>query len=247
MIKQKKRLRKRVALVLFLTLSPFLLLAGCKLGKDLPFYQFEDDKTSVLTVDGVRYIEDADMIRNRTNATGLFWIFTGKLGETIGVCGGDNAESGGGFDVRRIEGDEEQNFLYVCQNYFAPGLYHIYFCAREDLQMRPPSVETVSSVTIVYYNDKENTSAQVDNSAMIPALFEVFNGDRIQTLNGEDWVYGALIMYHKDFPFLQCKIEYCYSPEQEISYCQNEKCDWLLLPVEWYAVISEHDFPTRGE
>lgn len=151
----------------------------------------------------------------------------------------------GGFDICRIEGDEECYFLYVLPNHFVFGPYYTYFCVREDLQMTLPSVETVSYVALVY-GDAENTLAQVDDSSMIAALLEVFNGDSIQALDGEDWVYSSLIMYHKDFPFLQCSIKCCFSSEQEISYCQNENREWIILPDEWYAVISEHDFPARG-
>ena len=82
---------------------------------------------------------------------------------------------------------------------------------------------------------------------MIAALLEVLNGDNTQKLTGEDWVRGSLIMHHKDFLFLQYEIECRYSPEQEISYCQNADREWLPLSAEWFAVLSEHDFPTRGE
>ena len=87
----------------------------------------------------------------------------------------------------------------------------------------------------------------MDAPAMIAALLEALNGDNAQKLTGGDWVCGSLIMHHKDFPFLQYEIEYRYSPEQEISYCQNADREWLPLPAEWFAVLSEHDFPTRGE
>lgn len=104
-------------------------------------------------------IENTHVTWLRTNAAGLFWSFTGEIGDAIGICGGDSS----------------------------------------------------------------------------------------QTRNGEDWVYGSFIMQHKDFPFLQCEIKYCYSSEQEMSYCQNTDREWLPLPAGWFAVISEHSSPIRSE
>ena len=75
MVKQKRCLRRRAALALLLALSPFLLLAGCKAEKNLPFYWFTDGfdngESPTLTVDGVQYIQDTDTIRHRTDAPGL--------------------------------------------------------------------------------------------------------------------------------------------------------------------------------
>lgn len=242
MVKQKRQLQKGAALVLLLALSPFLLLAGCKSNIDLPFYQFESYPEAILIVDGIRYID----IEDTTNATGLFWNLSGEIEDAIGVCGGNNAERGGGFDVCPIEGDEEQNFFFVLPNHFVFGPYYTYFCIREDLQISPPSAETVSSVALVFENE-DSISAHVDNPAMIAALLEAYSGDGVQVPDSEDWVYGSLIMHHKDFPFLQYEIEYRCSLELEMSYCQNKKREWLPLPAEWYVVISEHDFPTRDE
>ena len=248
MVKQKKRLRKRAVIVLFLTLSLLLMPAGCKADKDLPFYWFTDGfenrERPTLIMDGVRYIQDTDAITHKINTPGLFWKFSGEIGDTIGVCD-DDAENGSSYKVCQIKGDEEQNFLYVLPNHFVFGPYITFFCVREDLQISPPSVETVSSVALV---DKgtESIPVQIDDADMIAALLEAFDADSVQTQTGEDWAYGSLIMQHKDFSFLQCEIKYCYSLEQEISYCQNENREWLLLPAEWFAVISEHDSPARG-
>ena len=239
---QKRRLQKRAALLLLSALSCVLLLAGCKSGKDLPFYRFMDDKTPTLTVDGIRYIEDIDVIHDRTNRTGLFWKFIGEVGDPIGVCGASGEESDR-FKICRIEGDEEQNFLYIMPNQFVIGPYCTYFCAREDLQMRPPSAETVSLVTL-WMKDVENTSPQVDDPDMIAALLEAFHGDSIQAPTGQDWVYSTLTLQHKDFPFLQCEISCYYSQTQGISCCQNTEGEWFLLPSQWSAVFSEYHLPT---
>ena len=118
---------------------------------------------------------------------------------------------------------------------------------QDGVTLGTPTAEMVSSVTIVIEEQEERTPVQVDDPAMIAALLEAYSGDDVQVPNSEDWVYGSLIMHHKDFPFLQYEIEYRCSPELEISYCRNKKREWLPLPAEWYAVISEHDFPTRDE
>lgn len=81
MVKQKRRLQKGAALALLLALSPFLLLAGCKSNIDLPFYHFESYPEAILIVDGIRYID----IEDTTNATGLFWNFSGEIEDAIGV------------------------------------------------------------------------------------------------------------------------------------------------------------------
>lgn len=243
MVKQKRQLQKGAAFALLLVLLPSLLLAGCKAEKDLPFYWFTDgfdnDENPTLTVDGVQYIQDSDTICHRTDTLGLIWKFSGEIGNTIGVCD-DDAENGGSYKVCQIKGDKEQNFLYILPNHFVFGPYITFFCIREDLQINPPSMETVSSVVLVD-KDTENILAQIDDPDMIASLLESFEGDSIQTRNGEGWVYGSLTMQHKDFSFLQCEIKYCYSPEQEISFCQNADREWLPLPTEWFTVFSEHN------
>lgn len=233
-------------LCLLLALTLLLLPAGCKFKRNLPFYQFDSNPDVVLVVDDVRYIQDLAVIRPWSYGVGVVWNFIGETGGTIGVCGGDDPERGGGFDVCPVEGDEEQNFFFVRPNHFVFGPYYIYFCIREDLQMMPPSAETVASVGVVPSKNEGNTWAEVDDPAMIAALFEAFHGDSGQTRNGEDWAYGSFTMRHKEYPFLQCEIKYCYSLEQEAAYCQSSDREWFPLPVEWYAVLSECGFPISG-
>lgn len=118
---------------------------------------------------------------------------------------------------------------------------------QDGVTLGPPTAEMVSSVTVVS-KEEEETSAQVDDPAMIAALLEAYNGDSVQVPNSEDWVYGSLIMHHKDYPFLQYEIRCRYSLEQGTAcYRTSTLGEWFPLPDEWYAVISEHDFPTRGE
>ena len=145
-----------------------------------------------------------------------------------------------------MAGDEEHIFLYTWPAHFYFGGTETRLWMQDGVTLGTPTVEMVSFVTLVFENE-DSTSAQVDDPAMIATLLEALSGDNAQKLTGEDWVRGSLIMHHKDFPFLQYEIECCYSPEQEISYCQNADRDWLPLPAEWFAVLSEHDFPTRGE
>jgi len=232
-------------MILPLLLLFSLFLAGCKAERDLPFYRFEDAPNSALTVDGVRYIEDNTLISEH-DYPGLYWKFTGEIGDTIGVCGGRDAERGGGDDVCEIEGDEERCFLYVRPNRFVFGPYVTYVLTREDLQITLPTAETVSSIAVVY-EDEENASAQVDDPAMIAALLEIFNGDIVQPPDFDGCVHVSLLMNHKDFPFLQCNIKCYYFPEQEKAYCQNRDREWLALPAEWCEVISENAFPIRRE
>lgn len=216
------------------------LLAGCK-AKNLPFYQFEDRETPILIVNSVRYIEDTDAIRHRTNAPGLFWNFNGEIGPAIGLCSG-NAEQGGRYKVCPIKGDAEQCFLYVLPNHFVFGPYYTYFCTREGLQILPPSVETVNSAAL-FYKEEKKPSAQVEEPAVLAALLEALGSNSVQRPAGTDWKYASLVMGHKDFPFLQCEIKCCYSPEQETAYCQGEGYKWFLLPQEWLEVFLEHEAP----
>jgi len=246
MVKQKRALQKGTVPILLLVLLSFLLLAGCRAKKNLPFYQFEDSKNSVLIVDGTRYIENTEVISQYDYYDRLYWKFTGEIGDTIGVCGGDDAERGGSYDVCKVKGDEECCFFFVRPNYYVIGPYITYILAREDLQITLPTVENVSSVAVVY-NNNEHAPTQVDSPAMIAVLLEAFNGSTVQApnLEGGEWV--SLVIDHKDFPFLQCKIKCCYLMEQETVYCQNKDREWFALPAEWCEVISEHDFPTRSE
>jgi len=244
MVKQKRRLQKGAALAL-----AFLFLAGslasCKVKKNLPYYQFDDAQNPVLTVDGVRYIGDTAVI-SIYDHTGLYWKFIGEIGDTIGVCGGRDAERGGGDDVCEIKGDEERCFLYVQPNRFVIGPYVTHILAREDVQITLPTTETVSSVAVIDKNE-ESVSAQMDDPAMISALLEVFSGDIVQTPNLDGCGHVSLILNHKDFPFLQCEIKCYYSLDQRKVYCQNKDREWLVLPAGWYEVISEHDFLTKDE
>lgn len=245
MMKQKRRLQKHAALALPLMLSFFCLLAGCREGKKLLFCLLETGSPYALTVDGVRYIADTDVVRTQGHSSQL-WLFSGEIGSATGICGGDNPEKGGGYDVCQIKGDDEHRFLYVRPNHFVFGPYNTYFFVREDLPLERPSAETVSSVTVVY-DDRENTSIQADSPAMTAALLEAYSSGSACPSNGGNWLYGTLIMHHKDFSFLQCEIEFRYSPEQETACCESQSHQWTPLSAEWSAFLAEHGVPAGSK
>lgn len=249
-MKQKKRLRKRAMLALLLALSPFLLLTGCQFGEKYPFYPMEklEDYSEVLYMDGVQYVRKREWDEHAHYQKGgdqYVWTPAEGIGEQIGVCGDEDTQYAA-LKIYEVVGDEEHIFLYTWPAHFYFGGVETYLWMQDGVTLGPPTAEMVSSVTVVS-KEEEETSAQVDDPVMIAALLEAYNGDSVQVPKSEDWVYGSLIMHHKDYPFLQYEIEYRYSLELEISYCQNKKREWLLLTAEWYAVISEHDFPARDE
>lgn len=244
------RQKTRWIFLLALSVLVAVLLSGCQFGEKYPFYPMEDreDYSEVLYMDGVQYVRTRNWdehARYYSNGGQYVWMPTEGIGEQIGVCG-DEATQYATLKIYEIVGDEEHIFLYTWPARFFFGGIDSRLWMQDGVTLGSPTAEMVSSVTVVS-KEEEETSAQVDDPAMIAALLEAYNGDSVQVPNSEDWVYGSLIMYHKDFPFLQYEIEYRYSLELEISYCQNKKHEWLLLPAEWYAVISEHGFPTRGE
>lgn len=62
-------------------------MAGCtqRPNDGLPFYEFQD-ADGVLVMDNVRYVEDKEMMGALGNERR--WVFTGEVGDAIGVCGG---------------------------------------------------------------------------------------------------------------------------------------------------------------
>ena len=244
--------KTRGAFLLALLVLTAVLLAGCKSGEDFPVYQMEsrEDDTEILYIDDIQYQRDMcadwdELAHYYSDGDQYAWMPAEGIGKQIGVYGKD-VDKGYGFAIYEIAGDEARTFLYTAPRKFYTGGVETRLWMQDGVTLGTPTAEMVSSVTLVFENE-DSSSSQVDDPAMIAALLEVLNGDNTQKLTGEDWVRGSLIMHHKDFPFLQYEIEYRYSPEQEISYCQNADRDWLPLPAEWFAVLSEHDFPTRGE
>ena len=244
--------KTRGAFLLALLVLTAVLLAGCKSGEDFPVYQMEtrEDDTEILYIDGIQYQRDLsggwdEQAHYYSDGNQYVWTPAEGIGEQIGVCGKD-ADKSGGLAIYEIVGDEARTFLYTAPRKFYTGGVETRLWMQDGVTLGTPTAEMVSSVTLVFENE-DSTSAQVDDPAMIAALLEALSGDNAKKLTGGDWVCGSLIMHHKDFLFLQYEIECRYSPEQEISYCQNASREWLPLSAEWFAVLSEHDFPTRGE
>ena len=244
--------KMRGAFLLALWVLAAVPLAGCHSGEDFPVYQMEtrEGDTEILYIDGIQYQRDLsggwdEQAHYYSDGNQYVWTPAEGIGEQIGVCGKD-ADKGGGLAIYEIAGDEARIFLYTAPRKFYSGGAETRLWMQDGVILGLPTAEMVSSVTLVSESE-DSTPAQVDNPAMIAALLESYSGDSVQAPTGESWVSGALIMHHKDFPFLQYEIEYCYSPDQEISYCQNADREWFPLPAEWLSVLSEHDFPIRNE
>ena len=225
-------------------------LIGCQFGEKYPFYSLEkcEDNSEILYMNGVQYVRKQEWDEHAHYREGGYqyvWTPVEGIGEQIGVCGDEDTQYAA-LKIYEVAGDEEHIFLYTWPAHFYFGGTETRLWMQDGVTLGTPTAEMVSSVTLIFENE-DSTSAQVDAPAMIAALLEAYSGDSVQVPNSEDWVYGSLIMHHKDFPFLQYEIEYRCSPELEISYCRNKKREWLPLPAEWYAVLSEHDFPTRDE
>jgi len=244
--------QKHRAFMLALWVLIVVPLAGCQPGEDFPFYLMEkrEDNSEVLYIDSVQYRRDLDggwdeAARYYSENDQYAWTPSEGIGEQIGVCSDETAQSVS-LEIYEVAGDGEHIFLYTLPAHFYFGGIETRLWMQDGVTLGTPTTETVSSVTVVSEKGEE-TSAQVNDPAMTAALLEAFNGDRVQTRDGEDWVYGSLIMHHKDFPFLQYEIEYCCSLEKEKACCRNKDNEWYVLPAEWYKVISEHGFPNRGK
>ncbi len=194
---------KKVFPPLFLLL---FLLVGCKIKKSLPFYQLEIGGETILTMDGVRDVSDTDVIQLHMYKPGR-WRFTGEIGSTAGVCGGDNPEQGGGFDICRIMGDDEQHFLYVQPNHFVFGPYYTYFFAQEGLHLTPPSASTASYDCIIM-TIEDNVIELTDTDLIAPLLDFYFEntGDEVPHTSDQNMIYFTLTFHHQDYPFLTAEI-----------------------------------------
>ena len=247
------RQKARWIFLLALSVLVAVLLSGCQFGENFPFYLMEEheDYSEVLYIDGIKYErrltrEDKEAYKQHSGSR-YCWTTAEGIGEQIGVCG-DEATQYAELKIYDVVGDEEHIFLYTFPAHFYFGGTDYRLWRQEGVILNEPSVETVSSVSLVYH---EEPLFKVDDPAMIAAFMEVYHSDTQQAMdieNGGDWQGCSLIMHHKDYPFLQYAIECCCSLEQGTAcYRTSALGDWFPLPAEWYAVISEHDFPTRGE
>lgn len=234
------------AVLLALSALAAVFLAGCQKGEDCPVYQMEmlEDQSEILYIDGVQYGRDRSKSGDEqasyyNDGDQYVWTPGDGIGHQIGICGQDS-DKGYGWAIYQIAGDEEQIFLYTAPRKFYSGGVESRLWMQKGVTLGAPRTEMVSSITIVPENE-ERASTQVDAPAMIAALLEVYNNDsaRRETdfKKGEDWMTCALILHHKDFPFLQYEIECRYSSEKKESYCQNASREWFTMPEEWVEAL----------
>lgn len=239
-------------------LLPFLVLAavsltGCQSGEDFPFYRMEGEYNfEVLYIDGVKYErsyprEDEEAYKRYSGSRYCWTTMTVENGQQIGVCGED-ADKEPEQNIYEVVGDKERIFLYTSPAHLYFGGKNYSLWRREGVTLGAPGVETVASVSFVYYDEPLFT---VDDPAMIAAFMEAYNSDAQQAMdieNDGNWLGCSLMMHHKDYPFLQYEIECYYSPEQQTAcYRTSALGEWSPLPAEWCKVISEADFPARDE
>ncbi len=240
-------IRKKVFCMLIIFCLLFLF-AGCGSKENLPVYPMEDlgEYGIVLTVDGVRYQRDLAEYGDeqacyyRDHDT-YVWTPAGGKGKQIGVCG-EGAEDGSGLAVYEIAGDEERGFLYTQPRKYYFGGVEGRLWMREDISLGTPDAEMVSSVTVVY-GEEERASIQINDPAMIAALTEAYSsgGEKAEGafLEGDGWSGRFLVLHHKDYPFLQYRIQYrCHSAKGRAVFCQRDKLTWSLLPQEWMELLA---------
>ena len=242
----------RGAFLLALLVLVAVSLTGCRLGDNFPFYSLEEceDGSEIIYIGDIQYrrkVGNEDEQAYYYSGVRYAWAPAEGIGEQIGVCG-DAATQYADLEIYEIAGDEKHIFLFTLPAHFYFGGTDARLWMQDSVTLGTPTAETVSSITIDYL--KEGTaSVQVDDPTMIAALLEAFNDDNIQAVDGGNWAYsGSLIMHHKEFPFLQYEVYLLYLPEQKIACCRKSMSgDWFLLSDDWYAVISEHDFPAQDE
>ena len=146
-----------------------MLLAGCAATSPAVCYPLEMGAVTSLTVEGVRYIADKDVVLTTGDTLGR-WRFAGEIGEVIGTCGRD-VEPGenGGWDVCEVVGDEAHRFLFARPNRFVFGPYVQYFFVRALLKAyaggaelaEPGSGETADFTLTLYHRDYPFLTAEI--------------------------------------------------------------------------------------
>lgn len=144
------------------------------------------------------------------------------IGKQIGVCG-EGAENGG------VEGR-----LWM----------------REDISLGFLDAKMISAVTVVY-EEEESASIQTEDPVLIGALLAAYNDNKEQVegafLDRDGWSGSFLILHHKDYPFLQYRIQYCCHLEQERAvFCQRNKLTWSALPEEWLEFLTQCALPQKS-
>lgn len=217
-----------------------LTAVGCMQSRDrnLPFYEFgyvEGDGSALLTVDGVRYREP-DLMGAPGNAGK--WVFTGELGESVGVCGGEE-ENGGKYTIYEVEGDENHHFLYIRPSRFVFGPYLQFLGMREGLSLELPAPETVSRVVTTCY-DEDSKLVELSewrDRAWIDALLDIYyatDADAVPSgsLEGDSLQRRRLNLYHSEYPFLYFNITSFYAGESGAVYLKCADNGYRRLPPE---------------
>ena len=247
-MQQKKRLTKKQkryrALLLFLLILISVFLTGCDSQEASTVYRLEtqEDDSEVLYIDNVQYRRDWN-----GNELAMYyyggdvWTLTEGLGEQIGVCG-TGAESGGGFAIYELVGDEEQTVLYTKPRKFYFGGRDARLWLREDVSLGLPTAEMVSYITITC-DQKEDIQTQIDDQTLAEGLLEAYCSESNQSVKfsdaDEQRIRYTLTLHHKDYPFLQYEISVAYSPSQNMAYCRNDALEWFVLPEEWGKALAK--------
>lgn len=248
----KQKTYRIFLLALFILIG--VLLAGCQSEENFPFYLMEtrEDYSEVLYMDGIAYErhltrEDEEVYKRYSGSRYNWTIVVEELGQQIGVCGKD-ANQKPELNIYEVIGDEDRIFLYTYPAHFYFGGTDYSLWRQEGVILNEPSVETVSSISLVYH---EETLFQMDAPAMIAAFMEVYHSDAQQAVNIEndgDWQDCSLIMHHKDYPFLQYELKCRCSLEQgTVCYRTSALGEWFPMPTKWCEVILGRDFPIRDE
>lgn len=233
-----------------------LLPVGCQRKENVMIYPMEDlgEYGMVLSVDGVKYQRDLARYGEEqacyySNHDTYVWTPADGIGKQIGVCG-EGAENGGGFAIYEIAGDEEREFLYTQPRKYYFGGVEGRLWMREDISLGFLDAKMISAVTVVY-EEEESASIQTEDPVLIGALLAAYNDNKEQVegafLDRDGWSGSFLILHHKDYPFLQYRIQYCCHLEQERAvFCQRNKLTWSALPEEWLEFLTQCALPQKS-
>lgn len=212
-----------------------MLLMGCTASSPAVCYPLEMGAVTSLTVEGVPYIADKDVVLTTGDTLGR-WRFAGEIGEVIGTCGRD-VEPGenGGWDVCEVVGDEAHRFLFARPNRFVFGPYVQYFFVREDMPLAPPEAETVSRVVLTM----EGREEEINDKDLIAALLKAYAGGAEQAEPGSgETADFTLTLYHRDYPFLTAEIRGRWSGSTGWACFFGADRERYELPAAWAAILA---------
>jgi len=241
--KEKPLMMRKALPHLLAALLLCLTTVGCvrAQNKNLPFYEFgkmEDGSGDMLTVEGVRYREDLDMVGKLGNAGK--WIFTHNLGDPIGVCGDEEADRRE-YTIYEVKGDENRSFLFMHPSHFVIGPYRQYLGIREGVSLDMPASEVVSRI-VVTCRDKDSKLVELsefEDEAWINALLNIYYAEDTDIApsslpsGGTPQQYG-LNLYHSEYPFLYFYITCLVDEEIGAVYldCADDQYRRLLPGLE---------------